>query len=441
MTTLAANLSTAQSKAKEATFKAYSAHDVNARHYANSYPPYQHRRYHRWTPGSLRAVPAGTGVSVFGVIDQQVVQWTCADVTDRWSGPFALGGVGVRALDAVTQIDGRIRLFALRVDAIGGVSGIITSVQDSPGGRFGPWSEPQNPFPTTGAAASAAMLRGDALGQPAAVATPDGAVHLFVRAADATVYLRTLINGDRTWLPWSRLGGRFVLDGVSPLVGDDGLLQLYATAMAEPADQALPAVARLVRWAQPRSGGPLTADALFPAAPTAGSPLAVLDRTARPRAVSAPGYRWHRDAHAASERHLGPGHGTGGHRRFPADRHGCRAGDGGQSTAHSRGDAGFRDAASSSQEPGAALPGRLAGFSAAAGRRLRRWPRTGAARVVAVGVRWDGPAAQWRARARTAGGGRRVSGPGSDPSGPDPLGPGPPGPGPPGPGPSDPATA
>ena len=142
MTTLAANLSTAQSKAKEATFKAYSAHDVNARHYANSYPPYQHRRYHRWTPGSLRAVPAGTGVSVFGVIDQQVVQWTCTDVTDRWSGPFALGGVGVRALDAVTQIDGRIRLFALRVDAIGGVSGIVASVQDSPGGRFGPWCDP-----------------------------------------------------------------------------------------------------------------------------------------------------------------------------------------------------------------------------------------------------------------------------------------------------------
>jgi LmbE family N-acetylglucosaminyl deacetylase len=285
MTALAANLSSAQSTAKSATFKAYSTHDVDARRYANSYPPYQHRRHHRWTPGSLRAVPAGTGVAVFGVVDQQAVQWTCADVTGVWSGPFALGGTGVRALEAVTQADGRIRLFALQVDAMAGLSGIVTAVQDSPGGWFGPWSAPQNPFPTTGAAASAAMLRGDALGRPAAAATPDGAVHLFVLAADATVYLRTLTDGEDHWLPWTRLGGRYVLDGVCPLVDADGVLQAYATAMVEPAAAAQPAVARLVRWAQPNGEGPLAPDTLFPAVQTAGTPVAVLDQEGTPRVL------------------------------------------------------------------------------------------------------------------------------------------------------------
>lgn len=285
MTAMAGNLSAAQSKAKSATFKAYSTHDVNARHYADSYPPYQHRLYHRWTPGSLRAVSSGSGVCVFGVVDQQVVQWTCTDVSGDWSGPFALGGTGVRALDAVTQLDGRIRLFALQVDAIGGVSGIVTSVQESRGGLFGPWSDPQNPFPTTGAAASAAMLRGDALGQPAAVATPDGAVHLFVRTADASVYLRTLTDGKADWLAWTRLDGTFVLDGLSPLVGADGLLQLYATAMVEPTNRKQSAVARLVRWAQPGVGSPLVPDTLFPAAPTAGTPVAVMDQDGTPRVL------------------------------------------------------------------------------------------------------------------------------------------------------------
>ncbi|WP_370356547.1 PIG-L family deacetylase [Catenulispora sp. MAP12-49] len=221
MTALAANLSSAQSTAKSATFKAYSTHDADARRYANSYPPYQHRRHHRWTPGSLRAVPAGTGVAVFGVVDQQAVQWTCADVTGVWSGPFALGGTGVRALEAVTQADGRIRLFALQVDAMAGVSG----------------------------------------------------------------NLRTLTDGADHWLPWTRLGGRYVLDGVCPLVDADGVLQAYATAMVEPAAAAQPAVARLVRWAQPNGKGPLAPDTLFPAVQTAGTPVAVLDQEGTPRVL------------------------------------------------------------------------------------------------------------------------------------------------------------
>ena len=285
MTGLAPNLSAPQIKAKTATFQAYYAHDANLRRFADAYAPYQHRRYHRWTPGGLRALPTGTGVTVFGVADQQVVQWTCTDVAKAWSGPFPLGGTGVRALDAVTQLDGRIRLFALQVDAMAGVSGIVTSVQDSPGGGFGPWSDPQNPLPTAGGAVSAAILHGDALGRPSAVATADGQVHLFVRGADSMVYIRTLIADGRTWLPWGRLEGRFVLDGISAVVGTDGLAQVYATAMAEPADRRQPAAARLFRWVQLAVGAAPAPDAWFPAYQSAGAPLAVLDQDGTPRVL------------------------------------------------------------------------------------------------------------------------------------------------------------
>jgi LmbE family N-acetylglucosaminyl deacetylase len=282
---LAANLAAAQSAAKDATFGTYTAHDVNARHFTASYPPYQHRRYHRWTPGSLRALPSGAGVAVFGVANQQVVQWICTEVTGVWSGPFPLGGTAVRALDAVPQADGRTRLFALQVDAMAGVSGIVTCVQDSPGGAFGPWSEPQNPVPNPGAAASAAMLHGDALGQPAAVTAPNGTVHLFVRAADATVYQRILTDGNRNWKPWVQLTGRFVLDGLCPLIGADGRVTLHAAAMAEPADATQPAVTRLLRWTQSSDDGPLTPDLWFPDVETAGAPVAVLDQDGAPRVL------------------------------------------------------------------------------------------------------------------------------------------------------------
>ena len=294
---LGPNLSARQAERKAQTFWTYADHDRNVRHFHDSYLGYPLRRRHRWSPNSLALTAGPDGVRAFAVLNNQVAQWSCADPTADWEGPVPVGGNHVVAVDATRQLDGRLRLFALSVDAEQGVSQITTCVQRSPGGTFGSWVDLGQPLASPDPAGDQGSLRGDALGTPSAVATPDGRVHLFVRAWDATLFRRVL-TGDR-WTDWTLLpgqdygtggrrgnglihrDGRYPMDGQFAIVDAAGAVEVYGQAMVEPAtDPTAPAVPRLIRWCSD-DRGELTVDPAFPAVQSASDPVAVLDSAAR----------------------------------------------------------------------------------------------------------------------------------------------------------------
>ncbi|AQA13377.1 PIG-L family deacetylase [Streptomyces malaysiensis] len=202
-----------------------------------------HYRYPTALP--TPTVDAQGRLVAYGVLGTQAVRWReTAPGSGRFGAPLGLGGGPLApALAAVRDSAGRQTLFALRFAALGGrgaagLREIVALEQRRPDGPFRPWTGLGTPETDT--------EHGRRVGCPAAVATPDGRVHLFVRTADKGLATRVRDASGR-WGPWQRLGGGEIQDGLTALLDAEGRVHVLA-----------PGRDTVHHWAQEWDGGPVT---------------------------------------------------------------------------------------------------------------------------------------------------------------------------------------
>ncbi|MEU1791060.1 PIG-L family deacetylase [Streptomyces sparsogenes] len=180
----------------------------------------------------------------YGVLGAQAVRWReTAPGSGRFGAPKGLGGGPLApALCAVRDARGRQVVVALRFSALDGQGGansreLVALEQHTPNGSFRAWTGLGTPEPDP--------ERGRRVGAPAAVATPDGRVHLFVRTADKGLATRVR-DAAGHWGPWQRLGGGEIQDGLTVLL--DGQARVHVVAAGRDT---------VHHWAQDRPGGPV----------------------------------------------------------------------------------------------------------------------------------------------------------------------------------------
>lgn len=166
-------------------------------------------------------------LEAFGVLGTQAVRWQeTSPGSGRWSEPQNLGGGPLApVLAAVQDSQGRRLLFALRFSALTGqgrpdTREIVVLEQRSPGGPFKAWTGLGNPEQRPD--------RGRRVGVPAAVAAPDGRVHLFVRNAGKGVSGRVR-EADGTWGKWQSLHGQEIQDGLTAVLDGEQRVHVFGT--------------------------------------------------------------------------------------------------------------------------------------------------------------------------------------------------------------------
>ncbi|MEV4438400.1 PIG-L family deacetylase [Streptomyces sp. NPDC049577] len=183
-----------------------------------------HYRY----PGAAPVADSGRGgrLEAYGVLGTQAVQWLeSAPGSGRWGEPRNLGGGPLApALASVKDADGRRLLFGLRFAELEGQGRansreIVVLEEHTPGGAFRPWKGLGNPEHRT--------ERGRRVGVPAAVATPDGRVHLFVRNAGKALSSRVR-EPDGTWGKWQSLHGEEIQDGLTVVLDARQHIHVFA---------------------------------------------------------------------------------------------------------------------------------------------------------------------------------------------------------------------
>lgn len=247
------NLSEAEQKRKIELFSAYARHDsqVNG---AGSYDAWPRRMYHRWPLGSGWGALDGNGrIQAFLVQAGELLTWW--QTPEGWAGPASLGDAGGMLAPSVSVVrgaDGRLRVFARRLDE----DEIVTITQTTAGDpRSWPmwWESLGNPNQNDGLGVQSEM------GVPVAVASRDGVV-VFVRNAAGGVSSRG--QRDGVWqVGWAKLGGTDVQDGLAVCADGDGTLDLYASTRQS-----------VLHWRSPRPGAPPALDAGFVSAQPAGPP-------------------------------------------------------------------------------------------------------------------------------------------------------------------------
>ncbi|WP_229845007.1 PIG-L family deacetylase [Streptomyces cinnamoneus] len=175
-----------------------------------------HYRY----PGAVAVADSDRAgrLEAFGVLGLQAVRWQeTSPGSGRWGRPQNLGGGPLApSLAAVKDAKGRRLLFALRFSSLEGQGRansreIVVLEQRSPGGPFQGWRGLGNPERKT--------ERGRRVGLPAAVATPDGRVHLFVRNAGKGLSSRVR-EADGKWGKWQSLHGQEIQEGLTVALDD-----------------------------------------------------------------------------------------------------------------------------------------------------------------------------------------------------------------------------
>ncbi|MEV5376902.1 PIG-L family deacetylase [Streptomyces nondiastaticus] len=186
--------------------------------------------HYRYEGPTVSPAP-GTGkdgrLEAFGVLGTQAVRWQeTRPGSGRWSDPQNLGGGPLApALASVQDSQGRRLLFALRFSALTGqgrpdTREIVVLEERSPGGAFKAWQGLGNPEHRPD--------RGRRVGMPAAVAAPDGRVHLFVRNAGKGVSSRVR-EADGTWGKWQSLHGQEIQDGLVAVLDENKRVHVFGT--------------------------------------------------------------------------------------------------------------------------------------------------------------------------------------------------------------------
>ncbi|WP_438487702.1 PIG-L family deacetylase [Streptomyces sp. S186] len=243
-------------------------------------------------PGSNAWVrPARDGrLTAFAVLGGAAYCWAeTGPGSGRFGAPDRVGGELLEGqIHAVRHPDGTLQLFASRTVLPGPGTAhrreLVTARQTGTGrgGRpaFGAWESLGSP--------ERDPVRSLEVGFPAAVAAPDGTVHLFVKTWDGGVGHRSGPHGVR-WSPWDRLEGPAgvgtlkaspqVVDGIDACVDSEGLLHLVAPSVRtvqhwvskEPGETPRPGAATGL----PVPGGPVSI------APLAGGVVRIAYRESR----------------------------------------------------------------------------------------------------------------------------------------------------------------
>ncbi|QHC20806.1 PIG-L family deacetylase [Streptomyces sp. GS7] len=199
-----------------------------------------------WTRGTRLRAPGSNAwvrpthdgrLAAFAVLGGAAYCWTeSRRGSGRFGGPVRVGGDMLEGqLHVARHPDGTLQLFASRTVLPGPGTDhrreVVTAVQSGTGRdggpAFGRWASLGSP--------DRDPVRSLEIGFPAAVATPDGTVHLFVRTWDGGIGYRSGPYGGR-WSPWDRLEGPVgtlngspqIVDGIDVCVDSDGLVHLVA---------------------------------------------------------------------------------------------------------------------------------------------------------------------------------------------------------------------
>ncbi|MEU9122753.1 PIG-L family deacetylase [Streptomyces sp. NPDC048506] len=193
-------------------------------------------------PGSnawLRPAQDGR-LAAFAVLGGAAYRWAeTRPGSGTFGAPVRIGGELLQGqIHAVCRPDGTLHLFASRTVLPGRDTAhrreLVTAAQQGTaadgGPAFGRWVSLGSPDPDP--------VRSLEIGFPAAVATPDGSVHVFVRTWDGSLAHRAGRHGSgpADWSPWRRLEGPVgtlqaspqIVDGLDACVDSDGLVHLVA---------------------------------------------------------------------------------------------------------------------------------------------------------------------------------------------------------------------
>ena len=250
------NLGEAQQREKIELFGTYGEHDPQVFH-TGSYDAWPRRMYQRWPLGTgWAARDRNDRVQAFLVQAGELLTWW-QEPDGGWSGPASLGDAGgmlATSVSVVRGADGRLRVFARRLDE----DQIVTIAQTAAGDpRSWPtqWQSLGSPNQNDGFGMQTE------LGVPVAVADPGGAVVVFVRNASGGVSSRGL-RGDAWQEGWAKLGGTDVQDGLAACATGAGGVELFGASRQ-----------RLLHWRAPRPGAALALDDAFPSDQPAGPPV------------------------------------------------------------------------------------------------------------------------------------------------------------------------
>lgn len=164
-------------------------------------------------------------LEAFGVLGMQAVRWQeTSPGSGRWGEPRNLGGGPLApAVAAVKDSEGRRLVFALRFSGLEGQGRsnsreIVVLEEHAPGGSFNAWKGLGNP--------EHKAERGRRVGLPAAVATSDGRVHLFVRNAGKGLSSRVR-EANGKWGKWQSLHGQEIQEGLTAALDKQGRVHVF----------------------------------------------------------------------------------------------------------------------------------------------------------------------------------------------------------------------
>ncbi|MFJ8198636.1 PIG-L family deacetylase [Streptomyces sp. NPDC096152] len=180
-------------------------------------------------PGGIRLGRDARGrLTAFAVVDQQAAVWLERQPgSDRWRGPFFLGGGPLSPGLAVSLTpDGRWQLFARRMSHLGPDHThrreIVLLEQAEPDGAFAGWVILGNP-------SAGNPERDRHLGAPAVTRDAMGRLHLFVRNGGQGLHTRVR-ETDGTWSGWTDLRGHELQEGITALTAPNGRAEVFAAS-------------------------------------------------------------------------------------------------------------------------------------------------------------------------------------------------------------------
>jgi hypothetical protein len=221
------NLDSPQQAAKVATFTQYASWDafVNGDFGYNQWPL---RQYHRfWTGGNWVGRNANGSLLVFGVQDGDLLMWTQTGL-GTFTGPISLGAPGWLApgIAVGNNADGRVEVFALRMDTWDTVTVYQTAVNGSP--TQWAWANLSNPNAQGGDRTQ--------VGQPCLAINQDGRMQIFAKNGGGGISTTYQTAPNAGWTAnWTDLGnGPGIQDGLCALLNPHGLIELFAYKIIEP---------------------------------------------------------------------------------------------------------------------------------------------------------------------------------------------------------------
>ncbi|MEU9799590.1 PIG-L family deacetylase [Streptomyces sp. NPDC051000] len=215
---------------------------VSNRPYGNNWA--QSIRYSRANSTSWLQPGQDGGLWAFGVLDQKLAVWhKSAGTNDTWAAPRLLAADGLldTGLTSVRLPDGRIAVFGTCTHLGQGAAyrrEVVTTVQQRPGGDFGPFRALGSP-PQIGAGALSD------LSAPAVAVDGSGRLTAFVRGGDLRLYQ---IGQDATgkWSAWGDLGGAGLHGDPAATTDHAGRVHVVAATPKS-----------VLTWAQAKPGAPL----------------------------------------------------------------------------------------------------------------------------------------------------------------------------------------